>query len=135
MKYRMILNSNQRHFAIRCVYLFIFLISFELSFAQQYKLTKVSPVYVPSALKNIYSIQDIIQDHSGFIWIATQDGLYKFDGYKVTHYLFDPNEPEKLAGNWIQALAEDDAGNIWIGVFGIGLQKLDPLTEKFTLYK
>jgi hypothetical protein len=40
-----------------------------------------------------------------------------------------------MAGNWISGLTEDASGNIWFAVFGIGLQKLDPLTGNFTYIK
>ena len=105
------------------------------SFAQQYKFSKMLLPDQIAALDNLGATTEILEDHLGFIWIGTQNGLYKFDGYSTTHYLFDPNHPEKLAGNWISGLTEDDSGNIWMGIFGTGLQKLDPLTDEFTLYK
>ncbi|MEP7228860.1 MAG: ATP-binding protein [Ginsengibacter sp.] len=116
-------------------YLFIFMLVFKCSMAQEYKLTKVTPLVEIPGLSNVLGADGVMQDRRGFVWISSSNGLYKFDGYSTTHYAFDPNQPEKLAGNWTHALTEDDAGNIWIGIFGIGLQKFDPITEKFTLYK
>ena len=105
--------------------------------AQQLKLNKILSLQTVPGLENIIIDRGtvILEDHLGYVWVAYQDGLYKFDGYKTIHYAFDPNQPDKLAGNWISGLAEDDNGNIWLGVFGIGLQKLNPATGQFTLYK
>ncbi len=121
--------------SIKAACLGIFILPFHVSLAQQYKLSKVTPLYEIPGLKNVVEGTKVIQDRLGFIWIGSENGLYKFDGYSTIHYQFDPNQPEKLAGNWVNHFTEDDAGNLWIGVFGIGLQKFDPVTEKFTLYK
>ena len=105
--------------------------------AQQLKLNKILSLQTVPGLENILVDRGavILEDHLGYVWVAYQDGLYKFDGYKTIHYAFDPNQPDKLAGNLLMGLAEDDIGNIWFGVFGIGLQKLNPATGQFTLYK
>ena len=103
--------------------------------AQQNSFSRLVVPFAVPALYNTTTPTDILEDHLGYIWIGTQNGLYKFDGYSTTRYQYDPNTPDHLAGAWISSLAEDDSGNIWIGVFGIGLQKLDPLTDQFTLYK
>jgi signal transduction histidine kinase/DNA-binding response OmpR family regulator/streptogramin lyase len=67
-------------------------------------------------------INDIEQDIRGFIWIATQDGLNKYDGQKITHYLPDPEDENSLPGGWIVDIFSDSEGNLWIaGDSGISL--------------
>lgn len=80
------------------------------------------------------SVFCMIQDHKGFLWFGTQDGLNKYDGYTFTIYKPQPGDPESLSHNWITALFEDSSGKIWIGTQGGGLNRFDPLTGKFTRF-
>lgn len=67
-------------------------------------------------------VNDIEQDIQGFIWIATQDGLNKYDGQKVTHYYHDPENQSSLPGSWIVDIFSDSQGNLWVaGESGISL--------------
>ncbi len=75
-----------------------------------------------------------MQDSRGFLWIGTQDGLNKYDGYTFQVFKPDRDDPNSLSNNWITALCEDNSGKIWIGTRGGGLNKLDPEQEKFTRY-
>jgi len=83
------------------------------SFAQNYKIN-YEHITTKKGLSNNF-INHIIQDSKGFIWIATQDGLNKYDGSKFEVFKVNPNTNEGLASNIINYLAEDDEGNIWIG--------------------
>ncbi len=78
---------------------------------------------------------DIVQDSKGFIWIATEDGLNRYDGYEFKVYNFDPNDSSSIGGNTIQALAADDSGNVWIGTSFSGLNKYIAKTGKFKIYR
>ena len=62
-----------------------------------------------------YNVTDIIQDSQGYIWVATMDGLNRYDGYDITTYKNEPDNPHSLFKNRISALCEDEMGNIWIG--------------------
>lgn len=77
------------------------------------------------------SVNCIIQDKYGFLWIGTDDGLNKFDGYKFTVYRNNPEDETSLSRNHIWSIYEDKAGNLWIGTFGGGLNKFNRHTEKF----
>lgn len=74
----------------------------------------------------------IYQDHKGFIWFGTKDGLNKYDGYEFKIYSHEPANKFSLSNNNIRAIVEDKKGNFWIGTFGGGLDKFNPVTEKFT---
>lgn len=80
------------------------------------------------------TITSIIQDSQGFIWIGTNMGLYKHDGYKFTPYFHDPNNPGSLSDAFIRSLYEDHAGFIWVGTNSGGLNRLDKATETFVQY-
>ncbi|MBK6267267.1 GHKL domain-containing protein [Marivirga sp. S37H4] len=71
------------------------------------------------------TVEDIIQDESGFIWFATQDGLNRFDGINFKKYYFKINDKNSLSNNYVKSLYEDKLGNLWIGTYGGGLNKFD----------
>ncbi len=76
----------------------------------------------------------VIQDRKGFIWIATQNGLAKYDGYDLKWYR-NVNDSNSISHNQGNALIEDHDGNIWIGTFGDGINKYDPITDHFSYYR
>jgi signal transduction histidine kinase/ligand-binding sensor domain-containing protein len=76
-------------------------------------------------------VPSIIQDHRGFIWFATKDGLNKYDGYVFTIYRHDPEDTNSIAENFILNIFEDSRGYLWI-TMPDNLQVFDPLTEKFS---
>jgi len=62
------------------------------------------------------TVQTVLQDSRGFIWIGTWDGLNRFDGYKFQIFRPDYAKPNgKISCETINALAEDNSGNLWVG--------------------
>ncbi len=80
------------------------------------------------------SITVLFQDNRGFLWIGTEDGLNRYDGYSFKIYRHNPEDPHSISGNFIQTIVQDDSHNLWIGTKGAGLNKLDYKTGKFTAY-
>ncbi len=79
----------------------------------------------------------ILQDHKGFMWFGSYNGLNRYDGYDVKVFKTTPGDSAGLSHNVVTALCEDPAGNgrsLWVGTEG-GLNKLDLETETFTQYK
>jgi PAS domain S-box-containing protein len=77
---------------------------------------------------------DIFQDSRGYLWIGTQDGLNRYDGYSFKVYKHDPDDPSSISHNSILKIAEDENGDLWIGTWGGGLNHYDPISEQFTRY-
>lgn len=75
-------------------------------------------------------INAIIQDETGFIWIGSEDGLTKFDGYSSVVYRHKNNDPNSLADNEIYALCSDNEGALWIGTRN-GLSRYDINNDRF----
>jgi len=75
----------------------------------------------------------ILQDRRGFMWIATRDGLNRYDGNTFVVFKHNPNDPDTLSSNFIEDLLEDDHGYLWIST-NSGVSKFDPITERFTRY-
>jgi len=73
----------------------------------------------------------ILQDKRGFVWVGTQDGLNRFDGYTFTVFRSSP-QAGSISDSHIQALYEDKNGMLWIGTKNGGLSVFDYTTEKFT---
>ena len=72
----------------------------------------------------------ITQDKYGFIWIGANDGLNRFDGYKVDVYRNEPGNKNSLPDNFIRCLFTDSRGTVWIGT-GNGLAFYDYRSNSF----
>src|SRR4051812_29572818 len=59
------------------------------------------------------SINCLLQDHNGFLWIGTWSGLIQYNGYSTTVY-HAGNQSGKLRSNQISALFEDSKNNLWV---------------------
>ena len=75
-------------------------------------------------------INQIYQDKKGFIWIATENGLNKFEGTQFTVYRKSPGDDASLKSNRIHTLFEDSSGNFWVYCSG-SLMKYDRRTDSF----
>jgi len=76
-----------------------------------------------------YSVNQIVQDKSGFIWMGTSDGLVKYDGVKFFVY----TTKDSLIDNFVSALAIDTLNNVWIGHKNgkISILKTTGIVEKY----
>ncbi|MFO0454293.1 MAG: two-component regulator propeller domain-containing protein, partial [Pseudomonadota bacterium] len=81
------------------------------------------------------TVNATLQDSQGFLWIATEDGLVRFDGYEVHQYRAEPGVPDSLPGNYVWALAEDPGGDLWIATKDAGLARWHRRTDRFTHYR
>lgn len=76
-------------------------------------------------------ITAIVQDHVGFIWLGTNEGLFRYDGTSFLPFTHDPDDPATLPDSRITALAEDRSGTLWVGTHR-GLSRLDQASGQFT---
>lgn len=77
------------------------------------------------------SSDSFCQDSEGFLWLGTKEGLYKYDGYNLTQFFHDPNDPKSINDNWVYTITEDDSGILWIGTRK-GIQLFDKKKETFS---
>lgn len=75
-------------------------------------------------------IKCIYQDTEGYLWVGTQNGLNKFDGYSFESFFYDPMDTNSISNNWIFDMAEDSLGNLWLGTKE-GLNRYDKKTGRF----
>ncbi|WP_229261976.1 hybrid sensor histidine kinase/response regulator [Duganella guangzhouensis] len=73
----------------------------------------------------------LAQDSDGYIWIGTQSGLARWDGYRVRSFHYNAADASSLPGDFIQVLHVDSAGRLWIGTAAAGLAMYDKTSEHF----
>jgi PAS domain S-box-containing protein len=76
-------------------------------------------------------LRRILQDRQGFMWFATFEGLARFDSREFRTFRHDPDNPRTLSHNTLWDIAEDSAGNLWVGSDG-GVDVWHRETEDFT---
>lgn len=79
------------------------------------------------------TVYAIAQDAQGFMWFGTQDGLNRYDGYKVTVFKHDPNDSNSIAHNRVWSLRGDRKGNLWIGTER-GINCYRPKERRFSFF-
>ncbi|MGK2855562.1 MAG: sensor histidine kinase, partial [Thermoanaerobaculia bacterium] len=82
--------------------------------------------------ENVYGVA---QDRLGFIWFATEDGLARWDGETMLSYDHDRSDTGSVASNDVSRIIPDGDGSLWIGTWGDGLDRFDPLTEAVTHFR
>lgn len=75
-------------------------------------------------------VNDVIQDSDGYIWLATEDGLNRFDSYDFKVYRHDHKNPNSLHENWVVSLLEEPNFGIWVGT-NAGLSFFNPVSDSF----
>ncbi len=78
---------------------------------------------------------DIVQDAQGFIWVATQDGLDRYDGYGFRVYKHDRADPWSLAANNLRRLLLDREGRLWIATTTGGISRYDARLDRFENFR
>lgn len=98
-----------------------------LALAQQ---THFRPLEAENELSQQH-INALLKDHQGFMWIATQDGLNRFDAYQFRTFFQNPGDTNSLSSNYVWTLYEDTRQQLWVGTYGGGLCRYDPNREQF----
>lgn len=75
------------------------------------------------------SVNAVIKDRQGFLWIGTSDGLNRYDGRNFISFYHSIYEANSLPHNDVYCLSEDDNGYVWAGTFN-GLCRLNPATNE-----
>ncbi len=82
-----------------------------------------------------HTIMDIHQDSVGYIWLATENGLDRYDGYTVTSYQRGLADNGQLVNDYIWTIGEDHDGNLWLATDGGGVAKWIRSTDRFEHYR
>ncbi len=120
---------------LRYAILFSLLLSINNSLAYEYIVSpelKFESITIQDGLSQSY-VFDIVEDKQGLIWIATQEGLNKYDGKDFTHYKNDILDKTSVANNFIRKVFVDNSGRLWIGTQN-GLSRYNEKTDNFDNY-
>jgi diguanylate cyclase (GGDEF)-like protein len=75
------------------------------------------------------TVMRVLQDRRGYIWLATEDGLNRFDGLSFKLYKHDPSDPASLPSSFVWDVEEDAAANLWIATAN-GLAQWERATDR-----
>ncbi len=76
------------------------------------------------------AVMDLAMDSTGYLWIATEDGLNRYDGHSVHIFRQRPGSPGSLPSSRVGALAVTGSGDVWVGTM-LGVVRLDRRTGLF----
>lgn len=91
---------------------------------------KFARIEVSAGLSNS-NVTCILQDSKGFLWVGTDDGLNKYDGYSFTIYRRSETDTVGLLKNTINTIFEDSRGTLWVSTRGSGLYTYDRRLDRF----
>jgi signal transduction histidine kinase/ligand-binding sensor domain-containing protein len=114
------------------LFLIILLVSFQAFFTPVLAQLNPDNLSFYTESEGVY-INDIITDRSGVVWIATNNGLVRYDGYEYKHYDVDPKDPKTMGSILPYKLFEAQDGHIWIGCTDL-LSEYNPETKMFKNY-
>ncbi|MEN9867710.1 MAG: hypothetical protein RL748_3300, partial [Pseudomonadota bacterium] len=77
------------------------------------------------------TVTALAEDRDGFLWVGTQGGLARWDGYRFHVYQPNPYDPHSLPDAYISTLHVDTRGQLWVGTNGGGLARYLPQTDQF----
>lgn len=73
----------------------------------------------------------LAQDRQGFIWLGTQTGLVRWDGFRLRRYVANSEREGSLPDGYIQSVHTDSDGRLWIGTSAGGLARYDAARDRF----
>ena len=77
------------------------------------------------------TVMDTFQDSRGFMWIATEAGLNRFDGNELVVYSREPGNADAIASDYVWAIDEDADGNLWLATDGGGVAVWEREKDRF----
>jgi ligand-binding sensor domain-containing protein/signal transduction histidine kinase/AraC-like DNA-binding protein len=110
-----------------------FLLSLPFSSNSQAPRLKFKHITNEQGLSNS-TIECIFQDHRGFIWFGTRDGLNRYDGNQMVVYRYDASDTNSISDNYTRCIYEDKKNNLWVGTIN-GLNRFDIAKNTFTRFK
>jgi diguanylate cyclase (GGDEF)-like protein len=96
-------------------------------------LVSFRPVAIPEDTP-AHLVSALAQDRDGFLWIGTQGGLVRYDGYTFRTYS-PTRESGSIGGAYIRTLRAASDGRLWAGTFADGVSVYDPATDRFARFR
>jgi len=80
------------------------------------------------------TVTAIAQDPEGFIWLGTDDGLNRYDGYAYAVFRHQSADSTSLPHSSVEDVLVDRAGRLWVATYGGGLARFDAEAETFRAF-
>ena len=80
------------------------------------------------------AVMDVLQDRRGYVWLATEDGLNRYDGAAFKVYRHDATDLATLPDSFIWVMEQDGEGSVWIATRG-GLARWDRATDRIVRHE
>jgi len=95
------------------------------------------PVFVRADTRELPepAVMSLAQDRTGFLWVGTQGGLARFDGYHFRSFLPNPSDPKALPDGYVRTILPDANSGLWLGSSSNGLVHFDAATETFRTWR
>jgi signal transduction histidine kinase/ligand-binding sensor domain-containing protein/CheY-like chemotaxis protein len=81
------------------------------------------------------TVEGILQDSQGYLWLATESGLDRYDGNGFRVYRRERGNPHALASDYIWTIAEDARSDLWLATVGGGVARWERRTDQFQLFR
>jgi signal transduction histidine kinase/ligand-binding sensor domain-containing protein/DNA-binding response OmpR family regulator len=81
------------------------------------------------------TVMSILQDSQGYLWLGTESGLNRYDGYSVHEYRRERGNGHGLANDYVWSLAEDRSGDLWLATWGGGVARWERKTDRFESFR
>lgn len=81
------------------------------------------------------TVASIHQDHNGYLWIGTRNGLNRYDGANMITYEFDESDSTSLSNDYIRLVFEDSQNKLWVGTMGGGICLYNEDQDSFERFK
>ena len=81
------------------------------------------------------TVEGILQDSRGYLWMATESGLDRYDGNSIRVYRRERGNPQALASDYIWTMAEDAHGDLWLATIGGGVERWQRSSDRFQQFR
>ena len=80
-------------------------------------------------------VHAITQETQGFMWLATQSDVARYDGYQFKTFRHDPADPASISQDWVRQISGDSRGNLWFATDTAGICRTSNNTGRFQCIK
>ena len=80
-------------------------------------------------------VPSLLVDRDGFLWVGSQEGLFRFDGYEALTFRPDPSRPGSISDDDVRVVHEDREGVLWVGTYSAGLNRYDAASGNFEVFR
>lgn len=77
------------------------------------------------------AVHSIAEDHTGYLWLGTEDGFDRYDGYAFQHATSEASDSSRLTSGFVADIAVDDRDSLWLATDGDGVLRRDAWTGRF----